>query len=179
MMDANVVRYTENESLVYYVLHREFASCETDEDVIQEAKLALWKACISYDSERTMFSTYAYHVIRNAIHSLLRRESTTVEQKLGDGLISLDAAVAPEETSDDKARSIESLSGTEEDNFAVLEHSDIMLRVLNEKELLLCQKLASGATQQALAKEEGLTRQALNNRIMKIRKKLEACGMLA
>lgn len=171
--------YMENEKLAYYVIRREFPSYENNEDLIQEAKLALWKACLHFNPERGhQFSTYAYHVIKNTLRSVLRRESQTFEQRMGNGIVSLDAEIGGE---DDGAKTtIGSLTSAEGvSDCSILETNEIMLKVLNEDELQLCKELASGMSQQEIAKREGLTRQGLNNRLLKIRKKLEACGMLA
>lgn len=45
----------------------------SSEDLFQEAQMAFWKAYESYDPERgTLFTTYAYKIMKNAVTKLLR-----------------------------------------------------------------------------------------------------------
>ena len=54
----------ENHNLIYAVIHRLNLSVEDYYDI---AAIGLCKAAIKYDSERGMFSTFAFSVIRNEI----------------------------------------------------------------------------------------------------------------
>lgn len=61
-------RYTENVYLVDYVFCRTYPNLIANEDLQQEGKLGLWRACLAFDeSQRGAFSTLAVPYIRNAI----------------------------------------------------------------------------------------------------------------
>jgi len=53
------------------------------EDIIQEGRIALIEAAQSFDKEAdTKFSTFAYVVIRNAMHDLCRKADASFEKRL-------------------------------------------------------------------------------------------------
>ncbi len=61
-------RYMENEPLVIYVMQRYYPSLIKNEDLQQEARLGLWRACLAYDETRKeTFMALAVPYIRNAI----------------------------------------------------------------------------------------------------------------
>lgn len=61
-------RYTENEDLVFWMINRYYPNLTKNEDLMQEGKLALWRACLAYNPEKqTMFSTIAVPYIRNGL----------------------------------------------------------------------------------------------------------------
>lgn len=61
-------RYTENEPLIVYVMRRYYPSLIKNEDLQQEARIGLWRACLAYDdSRKETFMALAIPYIRNAI----------------------------------------------------------------------------------------------------------------
>lgn len=61
-------RYTENEPLIAYVMQRYYPSLIKNEDLQQEARIGLWRACLAYDETRKeTFMALAIPYIRNAI----------------------------------------------------------------------------------------------------------------
>lgn len=68
-------RYLSNESLVYDVLKKYFPIYFKSEDMRQEGRIGLWKACLTFDENHGVaFSSYAYPCIRNTILMALRKE---------------------------------------------------------------------------------------------------------
>lgn len=57
-------RFQENQKLVHFILQKKFPLVAFDEDVIQEANMGLWKACIGFDEAKGYsFSTFAGTII--------------------------------------------------------------------------------------------------------------------
>lgn len=67
-------RFRKNENIAYYVLKKSFPQYQFDEDFQQIAKLALWKACMTFDADKSSFSTYAYRCCCNEILMELRKK---------------------------------------------------------------------------------------------------------
>lgn len=69
-------RYLSNENLVYDVLKKYFPMYFKSEDMRQEGRIGLWKACITFNEDHGVaFSSYAYRCIRNAILMALRKKN--------------------------------------------------------------------------------------------------------
>lgn len=65
--------YLENQNLVRYVINRCYPMHQFDDDILQEGRIGLWKACLAYDADTNIkFSTYAFKCIYNAIGMALR-----------------------------------------------------------------------------------------------------------
>lgn len=166
--------YLKNEKLVYYVMHREFPDYEHDEDMLQEARMALWKACLNYRPEVGKFSTYAYRAICNGINKQFRTNKRSAA--LGP-VTSLDNHVS----GDDSLTTLSDVTPAHEsewDTAEARELDDILKRVLTKEEQELCHLLMSGMSQQDVADMYGLSRQGVGGRVLKIRSKLKAYGML-
>lgn len=69
--------FEENIKLAYGLLWKYYPTFAEDEDMQQEALLGLWRACTTYDSDKSKFSTYAGSCILNQIRGVLRK---TVKQ---------------------------------------------------------------------------------------------------
>src|SRR5690625_3542437 len=67
--------FIEKEKLAYHFAHKYRTThyCTLDE-IMVEARLGLWEACIDYDSKRGKYSTFAGVCIQNQIRYFLRRE---------------------------------------------------------------------------------------------------------
>lgn len=167
--------YMENERLVMYVVHREFPGCEGDEDLLQNARLALWNACLSYDPKRGKFSTYAYYAILNEIRRSRCAESKSIENSAET--VSLNDYILDENKNPGTSIG-ERTSNSDESTFQLIEYKKIMDAALDEKERELCDMLVAGMNQQEIAAAYGLSKQAVSKRVQKIRAKLIAYGML-
>lgn len=64
--------FNDNAKLVTWTIDRYYPTYRFDEDLRQEAYLGLWKACTSYKSDVSKFSTYAVKCIFNEIGSRLQ-----------------------------------------------------------------------------------------------------------
>lgn len=68
--------YEENERLVYYTVSRYFPELLGNDDVLQEARIALWKCCCVYDPKKGKLSTLACKAIYRAVLCWLRAEKS-------------------------------------------------------------------------------------------------------
>ena len=60
--------YLQYEGLVHWTLNKYYPDFIRDEDLAQEGRIGLWRACLAFDeSQRGAFSTLAVPYIRNAI----------------------------------------------------------------------------------------------------------------
>lgn len=61
-------RYLQHEGLVRWALCKYYPDFTHDEDLAQEGRIGLWRACLAYNEEKEMvFSTLAAPYIRNAL----------------------------------------------------------------------------------------------------------------
>lgn len=87
--------FAENERLVYFCVKRYCGETNLgDEDLIQECKLALWKACLTYNTEITKFSTYAVNCIHYQINHIVMRKGRN-KRKGSQNTVSLNAEIVP------------------------------------------------------------------------------------
>ena len=70
--------FAENEKLVYFVYNKHFNSSENHlykEDLLQEGRLYLWKACLLFDDSKNLkFSTFAVTIIYNRMLDYVSRK---------------------------------------------------------------------------------------------------------
>lgn len=60
--------YSQNEPLVWWTMKKYYHDFIDDEDLMQEGRIGLWRACLAYDEKkRFKFSTVAVSYIHNAI----------------------------------------------------------------------------------------------------------------
>lgn len=125
--------FQANERLAYFALHKYFSGQAFDEDLVQTAKLGLWKACLTYDPEKTRFTTYAVVCIRNEIFMGMRSKSPPCAASLdqavsledGDGDALLDfladarAGVAIQNAEFDLAQALAQCSGEQRQMLAL------------------------------------------------------------
>ena len=72
-------RYSSNEKLVYDMLKKYFPIYQHNEDMQQEARIGLWKACMSFqDDYGVAFSSYAFKCMRNEVLMALRKENKII-----------------------------------------------------------------------------------------------------
>lgn len=72
--------FEKNQKLVHSILWRKFPAFARDEDIRQEAMLGLWKACLSWDSSKSKFSTYSTRCILNQIYMYFRKQAPLSQQ---------------------------------------------------------------------------------------------------
>lgn len=62
--------YFQNEPLVRWTIKKYYPDFIDDEDLIQEGRIGLWRACLAYDEKRELkFSSVAVPYIRNALRN--------------------------------------------------------------------------------------------------------------
>lgn len=78
--------FEQNINLAYSYLqkHTIFLRGYDPEDLQQEALLALWRACLTYQPARGKFSTYATTCIANRFKDLIKIQSRKVDEVLTD-----------------------------------------------------------------------------------------------
>lgn len=108
----------DNEKLVYFVINRHFPDLRRDEDIIQQGRIGLWKACESYDDGKSKFSTFAVKCIFNEIMREIRHRAK--ERRLGYA-VSLDEVIGTEEDSDSEITIGSSIPFIEE-GYCIVDH---------------------------------------------------------
>ena len=159
--------YLANENLVYHILKKYFSDKFFDEDLQQIGKMALWKACICFDSERGKFSSYACMCIHNDIAMELRSRNCIKRRgEENDILISLDAPVRKFES--EKIRIADTVPGDPDVNFCDLEG---LWKSLNKKEQDVVRELFLGKKHKQIAKDLGISRSYVSRLVGQVRKK--------
>lgn len=163
-------RYEANERLVYHVLTRAGAQYLRDEDMVQEAKIGLWKACRTYDPQKGNFAIYAYHLILMAVRQEHRRR--TAAKRHDPLLLYLDAPADSHDPdmgitlgdaiSDSKAQQM----------LAAVELKLSVLDGLTERERYIVRQRMAGKRQGEIAREIGVTRPAVSMAIKRIKKRM-------
>ena len=76
-------RFQENQKLVHFILQKKFPLVAFDEDVIQQAYMGLWKACIGFDEAKWYsFSTFAGTIIYHEVLKLYRARKKAIPEKM-------------------------------------------------------------------------------------------------
>lgn len=151
-------RYIVNENLAYSALKMQFKALADDEDIRQEARLALWEACISFDESRAAFSTFAYLMVRCRIMKLLRKNRA--KMRMAD-IISLQTPV-----SDDGITLEGTLMGDEDVCFTDLGG---FLGQLCDRDRQIVQMRLGGMTIQQIGERIGISKQAVSQRLEKLK----------
>ena len=160
-------RYTENVYLVDYVFCETYPNLITNEDLQQEGKLGLWRACLAFDeSRRGVFSTLAVPYIRNAIsngyqklygRSIGRRcffwNMDSLQQLVGD----------PE----DPSPLIETVVG--ESTIGFLDVSG-MLSKMTAREIDILQRWVWGETRDEIAEDLSISKRTIWRALDKVKK---------
>lgn len=150
--------FQENTRLAHWAIRKYYPMFICDEDIQQEALIGLWKACTTYNEEKSVFSTYAVRCIYNAIAHLLRKRSSWGRLKT----VSLDECL-----SDNGELTLAGLvydpSGDIEDSGVFIEE---FIRTLNEKDKAVVSCRLRGLKQIEAAREMGIS-QAHYSRLLK------------
>lgn len=159
--------YLANENLVYHILRKYFSNKFFDEDLQQIGKMALWKACLRFDSERGKFSSYACICIHNGITMELRNRKCVKRQgEENDIQISFDAPVRKSES--EKIRVADTVPGDPDVNFCDFEG---LWKSLTDKEQNVARELFLGKEQKQIAKDLGISRSYVSRLVSQVRQK--------
>lgn len=152
---SNEERFEQNQKLVYYIIGKNFANMEKQkEDILQTGMLGLWKACLNYQEGQNKFSTFACKCIKNEIVMFLR---TTKHDGKVCQFSQLDECV------------IDALAF--EPEFEIEEFKKYLI-FLTPKEKDLFARIARGQQQTKIAKEYGVTKQAISKNCIELKQKI-------
>ncbi len=133
------------------------------DDLCQEGRIALYRACIGYDTNGGAFSTYAGACIRNAMTDFASRYG---KQKSAQSAVSLD------DISQDKVS-----GGNVDDEVAASVFLSSVLTSkeagLSVKERLILGKRISGETVAEISKSTGDSQKSVQNTLFRARTKLK------
>lgn len=161
----------ENEGLIHYTLKRYFYTTTSEfdiyEDMVQVGRIALYKAIETYDETRTEFSTYAVKVIKSKLINFVQNDLYKNFSKGG-----LNKVHDTEGLDDDKMR--ERTVGRFDDHSNV-ETNELLNFIKDYKDKraykIVC-LLNEGYTYDEIGKIIGLSKQRINQIIVKLRKYL-------
>lgn len=149
------------------------------EDLLQYAYEGLWKACVTYNPELSSFYTYAISCIRWSTLDGLNREAKLFKYDVNNmpqkedkyKLVGLDGADDKKEVMSDSISLDRNNSTTENEALnRVLTQS--LISNLSEREKEIIKLRAQDVTEKDIAKKFGVTQQAINKTIQRIRKRL-------
>ena len=158
-MEARNKLIEDNMSLVYWLIHRYYPTYSRDEDIVQCGMIGLVRAADIYDETRGKFSSLATTCVLNEIRLELKR------RRREDGVVSLDSPGNGEEN----ASLMSVVSGTPDVDVDVV---FLYGSTLNDREKLVLTTVARGSTPSELARQLGLTQQAVSKTYRKALKKI-------
>ncbi|MDR1651665.1 MAG: sigma-70 family RNA polymerase sigma factor [Synergistaceae bacterium] len=134
------------------------------EDLMQEGYLAILKVLREHSKKRAkgILASSLKGMVRDAA-ARLRRRCETVPIAQGCGGDDADAAFTDENLADER-------SG---DDIERMEIEDALERLLEPGEMRLADRLMDGSTHSDIARELGLTQQAVSARVQKLRRRLK------
>ena len=148
----------DNMNLVYHIIHRHYPTYRNDEDLKQVGMVGLCKAANTWDGVSSKFSTYAYTCIVNTIRLELRNRTNTIPH------VSLDNQI-----NDDSEANFIDLICNEEIDFLFNAQIDSFVNKLTQREKDIIKCLSSGMTQQDIATQWGISKQAIGSAVRNIR----------
>lgn len=159
--------YLANESLVYYAIKKTCPEKLFDEDVQQLGRLALWKACVSYDKDASKFSTYACNCIKNELIMHIRTMNTQKRIPKNAFLVSLDQRAFKSDELDETML-LEVIPGDNDVTFMDLEGFWKSLSFI-ERDIIRCK--FRGMTRPEIATKLGISHTTVWRHTVSIRKK--------
>lgn len=155
--------FAENINFAYWMIHKYFPTLASDEDVMQEALIGLWKACTHFDEGRGLsFTTFATPCICNNVRMLLRR------RKQPFLTVSLDEPVVEDENLT-LADCIEDPAGSAEDSGVFIMDA---LNRLSEKDRAVLEHHLLGRTGKEAGRHLGISQPHYSRRLSDIKNKL-------
>ena len=155
--------FYKNLNLAYFILWKHYPTFAQDEDLEQEAMLGLWQACLSYDQQKSMFSTYASRCIHNRLRLWLRERSKHLDT------VSINSPIRGYE---EKGLTLED---TIEDPVPAIDEGYIDLKdflaSLSERDQKIVKLRMQGLTHEQIAQKLGMTRVNCSIRLTRIRVK--------
>lgn len=145
------------------------------EDFLQELEIELWRAFKDYDpSTGNCFSTYLYYKLQKGVRNATYFKYYKKNQN--NGISSIDAPLGNDDDDFTLGDLLESPEENPISNILFNELWEIVKNNVTDKEMetLHCMMHKDSFSVQDYADKYGISRQAANQRIMKLRKKLQA-----
>lgn len=142
-----------------------------EDDFRQELNLELWRAYQSYDiSTGNRFTTYLYYKLQKGVRNMTYSRYALKNQN--NGVYSIHAPIGDDEL---KIEDMISIDDTSLDNIHFRELFDLIIKNITEEEKDILRVLLDRKEFSVVdyAKKYGITRQAANQRVVKLRKKLQ------
>lgn len=155
--------FEQNQNLVYSILWKKFPAFVTDEDIRQEAMLGLWKSCITWDSTKSKFSTYATTCIINQVYMYFRKQPSTINQVSLSNPVSDTEGLTLEDMIEDPIPSIR------EEQIAI---KDLFKGLSAEERKFIAAKL-EGKTQKEIGKLMGISQPTCSRLLARIKVRYE------
>lgn len=160
---------SKNKNLVYFVINKSFKQYLSNDDIIQEGYIGLWKAIKTYDDSHSSFSTYAIKCIYNNILMYIRDNLS----KLHDNILSLDYLYSGEKKEDES--DLYNYVKTEEEYIKL--KIDLLykpfIKTLSKKEQMILYYNFLGYTQTKIGEKLNCSQKTICMYLSDIRKKLK------
>jgi RNA polymerase sporulation-specific sigma factor len=130
-----------------------------DEDLVQGGMLGLVQAANNWDKNKSEFSTYAVPAIRNAVLIELKKKDKH------KSVISLDTSTV--RVKGDELPIMDCIIGESDIDYVDV---DSLIKRLNDKDAEVLKLRLSGMTQTQIAKKYGVSREAIRQRLVRIRR---------
>ena len=156
MENENEKLFIDNTPLVYFLLNKYYPTFIGNEDVVQEGKIGLWTAILSYDETKGKQSTYYSTCIHNALRSAISKEvnhpnSLSLDYEYDDGCTFGEVVVGDEDVIDvsylDANEFIETLTNREK---TVCKLTNMGYNQSEIGEMLDCSYQSVGQTQRSI-----------------------------
>lgn len=151
----------DNMKLVYFVLNRYYPNFANDEDLIQVGMLGLCRAADLWDGESSKFSTYACNSIRNTIINEFAKRSRNISG------ISLETQLS----SENGEFELSTIIPSEDVDFDTPIDYERFKSQLTKTELEILAYLSNGLSQVEIGNMRGVTSNAINYHVRRIRRK--------
>lgn len=165
----------QNHNLIYSAMRKFGVRNEKFDDYYDVAAIGLCKAAIYYDPNKNYaLSTLVYACIKNELHNQITSEMSKTTQ-FNKSVLSYDNITDLSEDSRSAEEFLLIENNFEENLISGLRIYDEICTLNNNQKKLVHLRLA-GYTYDEIAEMYGVTRQAIQNRIQKIRKKITLDG---
>ena len=152
----------DNMNLVYFVIHQNFPTYITDEDIVQVGMVGLCEAAKAWDEEKGIFSSFAVRAIYHAMCNEFRRRN---KQKF---TYSLDYNYADSEGETMSMGDI--LVGDSDVDWVDTEG---LYKSLTKKEQRIVAMKQAGLTHEEVAKKLGVSHQCVSDHLRRAKLRLE------
>ncbi|MEL3959436.1 sigma-70 family RNA polymerase sigma factor [Caldifermentibacillus hisashii] len=162
------------------------------EDIIQMARIGLWKASEKYDNTKSSFKTYAIYCIKWSVLKELRYITTDIYSKKEEdklkysnkvNLVSCDMKISD----DNEESSLYDIIPNNDTSCMVMENAidnvrhdklmSLIRKILSESDYEVVKWLDKGYKPIEIAKIMGVNRQRISQRMQRIRKQLNEVGV--